>query len=83
MSGAKVKNSMRSLIHGGWSTVSCSNDSAGPSGNLSSILSSDPSSLYIVPLAAVWIRTGTLCFVGWYSLIVSIHFSYVPLFVCQ
>ena len=51
------------------------------SGNLSSILSSDSSSLYIVHFAAVLIQTGTLCFFGWYSLIVSIHVSCVPLFV--
>ena len=81
LSGAKVTNSMRSLIHWGWSAISFSNDSADPSGNLSSILSSAPSSLYIFPPADVWIQTGILCFVGQYSLVISIHINSVSLFV--
>ena len=75
---------MRSLIHAGYSDNSCSNDSAGPVGNslfILSISSSAPSSLYIFPPADVWIQTGVLYFVGWYSSVVSIHVNCVPLFV--
>ena len=52
-SGANVTNLMRSLIHTGLSTNSCSNDSARPSGTYLSILSSAPNFLYIFPLAYV------------------------------
>ena len=79
--GANVTNSIRSLIHAGWSANSCLNDYAGPSDNSLSILNSTPSSLYTFPPADVWIQTGTLCFVGRYSSVVSIHDNCVPIFV--
>ena len=79
-----MTNLIRLLINAGCSANSCSNDSAGPIGMSLFIVfvsSSAPSSLYIFPPAVVWIRTGVLYFVGWYSLVVSIHINYVPLFV--
>ena len=82
LSGENWTNLMRSIIHAGWSVISCSNDYTGPNDNTLSILSFAPNSLYTVPLAVVLIQTGILCFVGWYSFIVLIHVSCVPLFVC-
>ena len=80
-SGANITNLMRTLIHAGRSANSCSNDSAGPSSNSLSILSSAPSSLYIFSPADMWIQTGILCFVGQYTSMVSIHVNCVSLYV--
>ena len=77
---------MRSLIHLGCSASNRFNDSAGPLGTFSStavVSSSAPNSLYVTPSAAVWILTGVLNFVGWYSAIVSTHVSCVFPFVCS
>ena len=49
--GANLTNSIRSPIHTGWFTNSCSNNSGGPSNILLSIFSSASSSLYILPPA--------------------------------
>ena len=75
---------MRLLIHLGCSASNCSNNSTGLIGTFSSkavVLSSAPSSLYVVPPAVVWIWTGILYFVGCYSAIVSTHVSCVFPFV--
>ena len=83
-SAAKETNLVRQLIHLGCLANNCLNDSAGLIGTFSStviVLSSAPSSLYVVPPAVVWIWTGTLYFVGWYSAIVSTHVSCVFPFV--
>ena len=53
----------------------------GPASNFLSISNYSPSPVYILPHTATWIGIGVLYFVGWYISVLSIHVSYVPLFV--